>query len=99
MEEKKDSLARCDGCVSNSSKDKKSVPYIVHEGNLARMERSNRRLWILCIVIFLAFAVSNAAWMWYENQFEDVVTTIDSQQDGSGTNIFGGGDVNYEPTN
>lgn len=93
MEEQKHS---CGGCPSKGDTDKKSVPYIVFESAMARMERTNKRLWILCIVMFLAFVVSNAAWIYYENQFEDVVTTtIDAQQDGSGNNVVGGGDVNY----
>lgn len=29
----------------------KDVPYIVHEGDMARMERSNRRLWIIVLVL------------------------------------------------
>lgn len=95
--EKKDTLDICGGCATHSDKEKKSVPYIVHERDMARMERTIKRLWVLAIVMFLALACSNAAWVWYESQFEDVVTTIDAQQDGAGTNIVGGGDVDYEP--
>ena len=59
----------------------KSIPYFVHEGMMARQERTIKRLWILCIIIFLAFVASNAAWIWYENQFMDVVTTNEITQD------------------
>lgn len=38
-------------------------------------ERIIRRLWILCIIIFIAFVVTNVGWLYYESQFEDVVTT------------------------
>lgn len=51
------------------------IPYIVHEGMMARQERTIRRLWILCIIIFVAFVGSNCAWMYYESQFTDEVTT------------------------
>lgn len=71
------------------------VPYIVHESEMARAERTIRRLWILCIVIFTAFVVSNATWIVYENSFADL--TIEAEQDGSGTNIISGGDLSYEP--
>lgn len=72
--EKKDTLDICGGCATHSDKEKKSVPYIVHERDMARMERNNKRLWILCIVMFLAFVISNGLWMHYESQLEDVVT-------------------------
>lgn len=57
------------------------VPYIVHEGILARQERNIKRLWILCIVIFIALIGTNAAWIIYENQFEDIVLTQEAQTD------------------
>lgn len=94
MKEKKDSLSACGSCTAHSG-EKKSVPYIVHESAMARMERQLKRSWILCIVMFLAFVASNAAWIYYESQFEDIVTTIEAEQDGAGTNIVGGRDVAY----
>lgn len=75
-----------------------SVPYIVHEGSMVRMERTNRRLWILCIILVLLLVISNASWIWYESQFEDVVTTEEITQDVTqdsgegGYNSFIGGD-------
>lgn len=51
------------------------IPYFVHEGEMTRTERNNKRLWILCLILILLLTVSNAMWFWYENQFEDVVTT------------------------
>ena len=57
------------------------IPYAVHEGDVARMERTNRRLWILCLVMFLALVTTNAGWIYYESQFEDVVTTQEVSQD------------------
>ena len=57
------------------------ISYYVHEGMMARMERTNRRLWILCIIIFLAFVISNGAWIWYENQWEVCETSQIVDQD------------------
>lgn len=57
------------------------VPYIVHEGDMARLERANRRLWILCLVMFLSLVVSNAGWIWYENQFIDEVVTVEQESE------------------
>lgn len=74
------------------------VPYIVHEGIVARMERTIRRLWLLCIIVFVAFVVSNALWIYYESQWEVVQETTSTthqevNQDSSfGGNSFIGGD-------
>lgn len=77
------------------------VPYIVHEGIVARMERTIRRLWLLCIIVFVAFVVSNALWIYYESQWEVVQETTSTtnqevNQDSSfGGNSFIGGDYYY----
>lgn len=75
----------------------------IHDAYTSMAERTIRRLWILCIVIFcalfLALVGSNLAWLYYESQYTDEeTTTIDASQDGSGINILGGGNVSYEPT-
>lgn len=75
-----------------------SVPYLVHEGILVRQERTIKRLWILCIIIFLAFVGSNAAWIYYESQWEVVETTTQEVKQeietGDGDSIITGiGDV------
>ena len=83
----------------------KIVPYFVHEGIMVRQERTIKRLWILCIIIFLAFVGSNAAWIYYESQWEVTETTTttttqevdqDSESGGSNNNYFYGGDYNGE---
>ena len=71
-----------------------NIPYIAHESEVARQERTIKRLWILSIVIFLAFVISNASWIVYESSFEDRVT-IEAEQEGSGTNIISGRDLSY----
>lgn len=58
-----------------------SVPYIVHEGDMARMERSNKRLWIVILVLIVIVIVSNIAWLCYENSMEDVTTTNEVTQE------------------
>lgn len=65
------------------------------EANAVRLERTISRLWILLIIMLILLVGSNVAWICYERQFEDVVTTIDAQQDGAGVNVIGGGDINY----
>lgn len=80
----------------------KDVPYLVHEGALARMERTVSRLWILCILLLLLLFGSNLAWIIYELQYVDIVdeTSIEATQstDG-GSNFIVGGDLDYGETN
>lgn len=70
------------------------VPYIAHESAQARQERTIKRLWILCIIMFLAFVISNTAWVYYENQFTETSVEIeaDQQADNSGNNYIVNGD-------
>lgn len=70
----------------------KTIPYFAHEGIVARMERANRRLWILCIVLIILLAVTNAAWIYYETSFEDIVVTQENE-DGYNNYIGEDGDI------
>lgn len=73
-----------------------TIPYLVHEGIMARQERTIKRLWILCIVIFIALVATNAGWIYYEQQFEDEVTTTYTSDaaDGGNAIINDSGEVN-----
>ena len=53
----------------------KMIPYFVHEGDMARLERTIKRLWILCILLAVMLVATNGAWLWYELQCEVVETT------------------------
>lgn len=81
-------------CNSCREKRAEPVPYIVHEGAMARQERTIKRLWILVILIIVLLVGTNAGWIWYESQFETVETWQDVEQtaDGNGINRFIGGD-------
>ena len=70
------------------------VPYTVHEGDMARAERSNKRLWIIVILLILVLIATNAAWIYYENQFEDVTTTVEQESETGYNNYIGNdGDI------
>ena len=75
--------------------EEKMIPYFSHEGDMARMERSNTRLFIIILVLIVALVGSNAAWIYYENQFVDEVS-IEAEQEASdgGNNYVVGGDFN-----
>ena len=72
------------------------IPYFAHEGEMARAERMNKRLWIVILVLIICLVGTNAGWIVYESQFTDEVTTteIEAQQDGD-YNFVSGGDLNY----
>lgn len=73
------------------------VPYIAYESTMARMERANKRNFIIIIILILALIATNAGWIIYESQFETVETTtqIEAEQSGADVNIVGGGDIHY----
>jgi hypothetical protein len=86
-------MANCETCKGKDAHAPESVPYIVHESSMARMERQIKRLWIALIVCIALIFASNAGWLIYEAQFETFEYSY--EQDGSGTNIIGdGNDVN-----
>ena len=74
-------MANCETCkkVQNAPE---SVPYIVHESSMARMERQIKRGWIALIVALVMLFGSNIGWLIYESQFE----TFYYEQDGEGIN-------------
>ena len=68
-----------------------SVSKYYFESALAMSERTVKRLWIVIIILLAIVVGTNAAWIYYESQFEDVTTTIEQQND-SGYNNFIGND-------
>lgn len=76
----------------------KMIPYFVHEGDMSRLERTIKRLWVLCILLVIMLVATNGAWLWYENQWEDVVTTETYEADAEDSGVAianGAGEVNY----
>ena len=69
----------------------KDVPYIVHEGAVARLERVIKRLWVLVLALIILLCASNAAWIWWESQYETIETTI-TQENADGYNNYIGND-------
>ena len=90
-------MANCETCKGKDAHAPESVPYIVHESSMARMERQIKRLWIALIVAIILVVIApvtvHFGWLYYESQFETFEYSY--EQDGSGTNIIGdGNDVN-----
>ena len=68
------------------------ISSFAHAGMMARMERANRRLWILCILLIVLLVGTNIAWIVYENSFEDIVVTQDNA-DGYNNYVGNDGDI------
>ena len=88
-------MANCETC-KNKPATPENIPYIAHESEMARAARTIKRLWITTLILIFMLVGTNAAWMWYENQFEDVVTTTyeADAMDGGNAVINGEGSVN-----
>lgn len=69
------------------------VPYIAHESAMVRQERTIKRLWILCIIMFVALVISNGVWIYYENQFVDEITVTQENASGYNNYLNGDGDI------
>ena len=87
-------MADCGNCKVKSAQ-AADVPYIVHEASMARSERTVKRLWATIILLILLLVGSNAAWLFYESQFEDVITTV-TQENEDGYNNFIGRDGKFQ---
>ena len=75
-----------------------AVSFVAFESMKSTMERTIKRLWILTIILVLLLFGTNAAWIYYENQFTDEITeTYNSQVDGEGglAIVNRDGSVNY----
>lgn len=77
------------------------IPYIAHESAMSRMERTNKRVWILCIVLIATLIGTNIGWLYYESQFEVMETSSQEVEQEIDTGdgdamVIGIGDYNGE---
>lgn len=68
-----------------------------HEKEMTRLEVQCKRWFIAFLVVLGMLFVTNAAWVIYENQFEDVVVTqeVDTGVGDANVSGVGIGDINY----
>lgn len=76
------------------------VSFAAFESQGARLERSNKRLFIAIVVLIIALIVSNALWVYYESTFDTAHETKVEQEietgEGDGDTIISGvGDISY----
>ena len=81
-------MADCKSCKVKEQH-AEPVPFIVHEGTMARAERTAKRLWITILLLIVLLVGTNAGWIWFESQFEDIAI---SQENEDGYNNFVGND-------
>ena len=86
----------CNGCGEHNLPE--SVPYIVHESDMSRLERQLKRLWIVILVLVFLLVGTNCAWLWYNSQFETVETVEEYQieqdaESGNNNSIINGGEI------
>lgn len=82
-------MSNCESC---GKRPPEPVPYVVHESDMARLERTIRRLWILLLVMLVLLVGTNGAWIYYENSFEDISITQENE-DGYNNFIRNDGDI------
>lgn len=59
--------------------EKRDIPYIVHEGAMARMERSNRRLLIALAISVVVMLLNNIAWLVYDHANQNITQEYTSE--------------------
>lgn len=68
------------------------IPFVVLEATMARLERTIKRMWILCIILTLLLVGTNLAWLMYENSFSEF--EIVQETEGGYNNFIGNdGDI------
>lgn len=73
----------------------KTIPYIVHEGTMVRMERQIRRCTVALIIAVILMFVSNALWLYAWMQYDYTSTQsvdIDGKQ-GNANYVENGGSI------
>ena len=90
-------MANCETCKCKEAHAPESVPYIVHESSMARMERQIKRGWIALIVAVCLLFASNAAWLYawcqYDYSSEEIIVEQDAQDGGNANYIGNDGDI------
>lgn len=77
----------------------KSVPFAAYESAMTWAGITFKKMWILIIILLALFVGTNAAWIWYESQFETITTEITQENENGYNNYIGNdGDINNGET-
>ena len=72
----------------NDEQKEVTIPFYVVESMLDRQGLTIKRLWIMCILLIILLVGTNAAWLWYESQWDYIETTESVEQDIEGEGDF-----------
>lgn len=72
--------------------DNKNIPYIAFETEMARHERTIRRLLTALVVAIVLLCASNLGWLWFFNQFDFQTETVMFDTEDGGDNSYIGND-------
>lgn len=64
----------CKTCHEN-----RAVPFAAFERAILELKGANRRLWIVVLLLIMLLFGTNAAWLYYESQWETVSETTVTQ--------------------
>lgn len=80
-------MADCTTCKAKQQQ-AEPVPFSAHESDMARMEhqtkmldKANKRAWLTNIILIIALFIGVIWYIWRDSQYEDVVTTIQAEQE------------------
>lgn len=70
----------------------KQIPYIAYESEMARHERTIKRLLTALVLSIVLLCVSNLAWLWFFNQFDITGDTVrlESTEEGNASYMGAG---------
>lgn len=90
-------MANCETCKEKKIATQASVPYVVHESEMARSERHIKRLWVALVVAIILIFAANAAWLYawiqYDYTSEEIIVEQDAQDGGNANYIGNDGDI------
>lgn len=78
----------CIGCEKNT------ISFIAHEKDMARMERSNKRLFAFCVILAILLVTSVLYVVYLKSEYQQVITTeqdVEQYAEGDGDIQFVGG--------
>ena len=76
--------------------DNDKIPYIAFEAEMARHERTIRRLLKALLIAIVLLCISNLGWLWFFNQFDFETETVmfDTTDGGDNSYIGNNGVIN-----
>ena len=69
--------------------ERNDIPYIAFEAEMARHERTIKRLLTALVAAIILLFARNVAWLWFFNQFDYAVETVTQELDSGNANYIG----------